>query len=236
MKSSTAVLVPAYKRPEYTHKCLQSVLDAQSDYEHVTFYIVDDGGNKEILDLFPLKNTVKIYHEEPFGLRNTIIEFFDWLEDNPHTYITKIDNDCTVPFNWLKDLTEILEEADADIISPNVSETNAAHKYGYLPRREGAFIPSKIVGGLWFMKKEMISDIFFEKFNSFGINAAFNIIHQIVAEKDPKIGWTDKVTYQDIGYLSGSHPDHIKSKEHQAYSAEVGRHITWRPDGTNVQN
>ena len=234
MKSSTAVLIPAYKRPEYTHKCLQSVLDAQTEYEHTTFYIVDDGGNKEVIDAFPLKNTVKVYHNENKGLRNTIIDFFSWISENPHTYITKIDNDCKVPFNWLNDLVKIFEESGADVLSPNVSETNAAHKYGFLPKRDGAFIPSRIVGGLWFMKREMIEDIYFERFNSFGINSAFNIIHQIVAEKDPKIGWTDKVTYEDVGYLSGSHPEHIKSVEHKAYSSEVGRHVTWRPDVPNV--
>ena len=85
------------------------------------------------------------------------------------------------------------------------------------------------------MKKSMIDDIYFEKIGSRGIRAAFHIINQIVMDKDPKIGWTDKVTYEDIGYWAGTHRYHIKSKEHYSYSSEIGRRIAWRPSA-NLQN
>lgn len=229
-----AILIPCYKRPEYTEICLQSVIDAQKYGENVTFFLVDDGsadGTHHILK----RATAKIPSEidiklENIGLRNVIIEFFEKiLADGTFDYITKIDNDCTVPQNWLNDLTRIFETANADIISPNTSETNAAHKYGKLNCREGEFIPSAIVGGLWFMKVEMIRDIFFERFNSRGIRAAFHLINQIIIEKSPKIGWTDSVTFGDVGFWAGSHPSHIKSLDHAMYSAEVGRRIAWNP-------
>jgi GT2 family glycosyltransferase len=226
----TAVLVPCYKRPEYTRLCINSIEMAQG-YTDTVFYLIDDGsqdGTFEILSEAYLPKVV-IKLEENIGLRNCIIEFFKDVLEKDFTHIAKIDNDCTVPRYWLADLAKILEDAKADIISPNVSETNAAHKYGVLNIREEDFIPSKIVGGLWFMKKEMIKDIYFESFSSTGIRAAFNIITQIVAHKNPKIGWTDKVTYQDIGFWSGSHPKHIKSEDHANYSREIGRRIAWQP-------
>lgn len=254
--SRIAVLIPCYKRPDYTRLCLQSVLEA-GPYKDVKFYLFDDGSNDgtlEILSEFAQKlenNALKVdvyvrFRKENSGLRNSILDFFEYVLDGnnpnrflkgmiggclyPIDYITKIDNDCIVPKNWLRDLTRILESAKADILSPNVSESNAAHKYGALHKREGDFIPSQIVGGLWFMRREMIEGLYFERFGSTGIRAAFNLIHQIVAEKEPKIGWTDAVTYEDVGYWYGTHAKHVKSLDHAAYSHEVGRAIKWHPE------
>lgn len=236
MKPKIAVLIPALARPEYTAMCLESVKQAQ-DYDNATFYFIDDGGNAEIFNAYSRAQDIVSIHSEPEGLRNSIIEFFRWvLKEGDFDYITKIDNDCLVPKNWLNDLTKIIQDADADIISPNVSETNAAHKYGALHLRQDAFIPSRIVGGLWFMRTEMIEDIYFEQFNSQGIRAAFHIINQIIVEKSPKIGWTDRVTYEDVGYWTGSHPAHIKSKEHALYSAEIKRRITWNVEEQNASD
>lgn len=230
--AKTAVIIPCYKRPEYTKICLEAVEQAQ-EYKDVVFYLYDDGsddGTAEVLGSSRLNSIVTI-RKENSGLRNTIIDFFEEIKDKDFKYITKIDNDCLVPKNWLNDLTEIFEEAGCDVLSPNVSETNAAHKYGSLNLREGKFIPSKFVGGLWFMRIDLIDDIFFEKIDERkGIRAAFNIINQIVAEKDPKIGWTDAVTYDDVGFWSGSHPSHLKTQEHANYSKQIGRRIAWTPE------
>lgn len=226
-----AVIIPCYKRPEYTKACLDAVEKAQ-EYKNVVFFLYDDGSNdgtSEVIANSRLNSVINIRMKN-FGLRNTIIDFFRAVKNDDFKYITKIDNDCIVPKNWLKDLTEIFEEAGCDVLSANVSETNAAHKYGNLNKRRGRFIPSMIVGGLWFMKKDVINDIFFERIDEGkGIRAAFNIINQIVAEKDPVVGWTDAVTYGDIGHWSGNHPEHIKTKEHADYSKNIGRRIAWTP-------
>lgn len=228
----TAVLVPCYKRPEYTAMCLRAIREAQK-YRNTTFFLTDDGSNDETAEIIQNSevNSVVRVRKESLGLRNTIIEFFEEVLKDDYTHIAKIDNDCVVPDNWLSDLTAIMEEAGADIISPNVSETNAALKYGFLNQREGRFIPSRIVGGLWYMKRSMIEGIYFEKIRTVGIRAAFHLINQIVVEKNPKIGWTDAVTYDDIGHWHGSHPSHIKSLEHYRYSQDIGRRIAWRPEG-----
>lgn len=240
-----AVLIPCYKRPEYTELCIKSVEEAQG-YSNVDFYLVDDGSNdrtSEILQGSSLPNKIVTIHAESVGLRNTIIEFFEQVSRGGYDYITKIDNDCLVPKYWLSDLLAIIQDAKADVLSPNVSETNAARKYGAVHLRDGKFIPSQIVGGLWFMRANMIQDIYFEPCGKGGIYAAFNIIKQIVVEKEPKIGWTDDVTYEDVGYWTGSNAKHIKTVDHAIYSKEIGRPIAWQPEDledyigqTNIQD
>jgi len=226
------VFVSSYKRPEYTAACLVALEESQKYFDNVSFFFIDDGSNDGTFELFSRfpRNKVVVRHSENKGLRFSIIEFFGAMKLSKPDYIFKVDNDCIVPANWLNDLLKIMKDQDVDILSPNTSETNAAHKYGFINKRKAGFIPSMIVGGLWCMKIEMIEGIYFEQADVKGIRCAFNLINQITAEKEPKIGWTDEVTYQDVGYLSGSHHCHIKSKAHAEYSAEVGRPVSWTPE------
>ncbi len=199
--SRTAVLVPCYKRNEYTQMCIDS-LKKSEDYGSVDFYFKDGIS----------------------GLRNTIIDFFDEVRSKEYTYLAKMDNDCLVPNNWIKDLTDALDTSGYDIISPNVFPSNAAFVHG----SDGELIrPSKIVGGLWCMRASLIKDMTFERYAPNGIVGAFNILTQIINEKDAVVGWLPSVTIQDIGHWSGAHPLHIKSKEHEEYSAEVRRDVSW---------
>lgn len=138
----------------------------------------------------------------------------------------KVDNDCEVPKNWLNDMKRVLMESDVDILSPNVFPSDAAHKYGK-PKFGLNYIPTKIVGGLWCMRTSLYKDIDFESIDTFGIKGAFNLLNQIIVEKEAKVGWVDSVVFQDIGHHSGNHPDHIKSDEHLNYSIEVGRPVSW---------
>lgn len=218
-----AVLVPAYKRPEYTKLCIESILKAQ-EYPSTVFYFVDEGGNREIIDKLARKNDVISIHRNQQGLRNTIIEFFNWAKEVNPIYIAKIDNDCTVPTNWLNELINVLETTDRDIVSPNVYPSNAAFLYG----KDGEhFRPSDYVGGLWCMKASLLEGVFFEKYSPNGIQGAFNLIKQIIVEKEAKCGWVHGVTVEDIGHWSGTHPLHIKSQDHEEYSAMVGRPVSW---------
>jgi glycosyltransferase involved in cell wall biosynthesis len=230
MKYKVAVFIPAYRRPEYTRFCLESIKKAQG-YDNCVFYFVNDGGNDGIFEEYAREQDVVVNHTENIGLRNTIIEFFEWVKDKDFDFLSKVDNDCVVPEYWLDDLVRILVDADAEIISPNVSETNAAIKYGHLKHKIAGFIPSKIVGGVWTMKKSLIEDMSFERIGINGIRGAFNIINQIIVDKAPKVGWTTEVTFEDVGYWAGTHPLHIKSVEHAVYSAEIGRPVSWSPDG-----
>lgn len=220
-----AVLVPCFKRPEYTKMCVDALEVAQG-YSDAHFFLVDDGSNdgtEEILRKARLPATV-IVHNECQGLRNTIIDFFERVSEEGYTHFAKMDNDCIVPKNWLKNLIEAMALTDMDIVSPNVSPSNAAFVHG----RDGDIVrPSEIVGGLWCMRASVIDGINFERFKPNGISGAFNILKQIALESEARIAWVPSVTVGDIGHWSGQHPDHIKSEAHQEYSAIVGRPISW---------
>src|SRR5690348_13129305 len=86
------VVVPCFKRPEYTLKCVKALESAQS-YKDVLFYLVDDGscdGTKEILESAQLHKRV-VVNESSSGLRNVLLDFFN--EAKKFQYMVKIDND-----------------------------------------------------------------------------------------------------------------------------------------------
>lgn len=196
-----AVLLPTYGRHEYTEKSRKAL--CQPGYK-------------------------TYYHHGKQGLRQAIIDFFNYARDN-YDIIAKIDNDCIVPKGWMDKLIDIFENTDVDIISPNVFPSDAALKYGESTEEELGYRRAKIVGGLWCMKTSLLKDIVFDHYDVTGIKGAFPLLKQIVYTKQPKIGWTMDVTVQDIGHWSGMHPEHIKSIEHAEYSREVGRDIAWQP-------
>lgn len=201
-----AVFLSSYKRYEYTEKAIKYLQEAQ-EYPNTDFYIIEDDN----------PNT---------GLRNRIIDFFESIQDKGYDIIAKMDNDCVVPKNWLNDILKVFQETDVDILSPNVFPSNAAYTYG--KKIEGLpYMPAEIVGGLWVMKYSLIEDIYFERHETNGLVGAIPILRQIVDQKEPKIGWVPNVIVQDIGHWGGEHPEHIKSKEHEDYSMEVGRSIAW---------
>jgi hypothetical protein len=87
---------------------------------------------------------------------------------------------------------------------------------------------SSHVGGLWFMRRKLVEDITFERYEaSLGIRGAFEVLNQIIMDKEPVIGWVPSVVVQDIGHWSGTHPLCLKSEEHRDYYANIGRRISW---------
>lgn len=219
-----AIFVPCYKRPEYTKKCLEALMDAQG-YEGDSFFLVDDGsgdGTYDSLYASCLGNVIT--HAENHGLRSCLIDFFNDMKLSGFTLLAKVDNDCMVPKNWLNDLEAIMNKNKLDIVCPNVFPSNAALRYG---KPGEGYRPTQTIGGVWVMKRALIDDVSFEKIDLGGLKGAVNIMQQIAAEKEPKMGWTEEVVFQDLGHWSGNHPDHIKSQEHEEYSAEVGRNIAW---------
>lgn len=226
----TAILVPCYKRPEYTAKCIRALEEAQ-EYPGCIFYLVDDGSNDgtvDILESSKLNKFIKV-NPEPAGLRNVIIDFFDWCKDQPFDFLSKMDNDSMVPERWLNEILSVFAATDVDILSPNVVPSNAAYSYGEADPKCPLYRPSRFVGGLWTMKAALVKDMFFERIPICGVRGAFQILKQIILYNNPKIGWLPQVTVQDVGHWSGNHPDHIKSKAHAEYSCEVGRDFAWTP-------
>jgi len=227
-KLKIAIALPAYKRPEYTTKCIKALEEAQA-YKNTYFYMVDDGSGdstKDILLGSKLPNKNILIKETNDGLRNTLIDFIRWVIENDFDMMGVMGNDCAVPKDWLKSMLRVFEISDVGILSPNVYPSNAAYTFGVtddnLPYR-----PSKMVGGLWFMSTALVKGIRFERHTVRGIKGAFNILKQIIIENDPKVGWLGDVVVQDIGHWSGEHPDHIRTQEHADYYQEVGRGVAW---------
>lgn len=193
------------------------------------WYLYDDGsddGTTDILNSFTKDNKHIFVNRENRGLRSVIQTFMSVLSYN-HDIIAKIDNDCIVPPDYLVKMLDKFYTTDADILSPNVTPSNASYKYGRDDDSAHGYRPSHIVGGLWMMKREMIDGLEFDYHDVIGIKGAFNILYQIVVEKNPKVGWLTDVVVDDLGHWSGMHPDNIKSEEHLNYYHEVGRSVTW---------
>ena len=223
MSFKVEVLVPCFLRKEYTVQCIKALEEAQ-EYPDTLFHLWDDGskdGTEEILNGAKLPKRV-VVNEENMGLRNVLINF---IELSCSDYICVVGNDCLMPKNWMKDMLYVMENSDADILSPNVMPSNAAFKHGR--DSTGLYRPSEIVGGLWFMKSSMILGMDFTRYKTHGIKGAFEILNQIILDKSPVIGWVSNVTVEDIGHWSGSHPKHLKLDSHREYSANIGRRISW---------
>lgn len=227
MPFNVECLVTCYKRPEYTYQCVKALEEAQ-DYKDTLFHLWDDGSNDgtdEILNDSKLNKRVVIGKDNR-GLRNILIDFLE-LTSSQSKYICVVGNDCLMPKNWMNDILEVFNKSDADILSPDVFPSHAALRLGK-PDTEGlGYMPSDYVGGLWFMKRSMIDGMKFERYNVVGINGAFEILNQIILDKEPKIGWVPNVVVQDIGHWSGKHPLCIKSDEHRDYYSEINRKVSW---------
>lgn len=230
IKPKVAILVPCYKRPEYTKLCIKSLEDAQK-YKNVDFYLYDDNSGDNTTSILTDAALPKyvVSNSENMGLRNILIDFFDKVRDRSYDYLAKVDNDCTVPRFWLNRMLDLIDFNNLDIASPNVIPSNAAFKYGKEDKEGSGYRPTEIIGGVWVMRASLINDLDIERLKVKGITGAIHIMNRIRLEEDPKMGWIPDVVFQDIGHWSGEHPEHIKSEEHERYSIEVGRKITWKP-------
>lgn len=206
-KPKVAFFMSHYKRPEYVAMTLKSLEESQ-EYDNVHFYIVED--------------------ENPnLGLRQRIINFFDEVRGKGYDYLIKMDGDCIVPKNYINDMVAKMQSTDADMLSPNVMPSNAAMNFGKDDLDGKGYRPSEIIGGLWCMKASLIEDMYFESHPTNGLVGAISVLKQICVEKEPRIGWVTEIVVEDVGHWGGKHPLHLKTKEHELYSKEVGRAIAW---------
>lgn len=220
-------LVPCYRRPEYTEQCIKALEQAQ-EYPNTLFHLWDDGsqdGTDKILTKSVLNKRV-VVNEENKGLRNVLINFIE-LSSSQTDFICVVGNDCLMPKNWMNDILDVFAKSDADILSPDVNPSHAALRMGR-PDDGRGYMPSDYVGGLWFMKRSLVEGMSFERYGtSLGIRGAFEVLNQVILEKEPKIGWVPSVVVEDIGHWSGTHPLCIKSEDHKQYYAEIGRKVSF---------
>lgn len=220
-------LVPCYRRSEYTEMCMRALEDAQ-EYKDTLFHLWDDGSNDETEDILNAARLNKrvVINEKNMGLRNVLINFIELATSD---YICVVGNDCLMPVNWASDILAVFEKnPEVDILSPDVYPSHAALRMGE-PDIEGkGYLRSSHVGGLWFMKRKLTEGMSFEKYEaSLGIRGAFEVLNQIILEKEPIIGWVPSVLVQDIGHWSGNHNLAIKTDEYKQYYAEIGRKVSF---------
>lgn len=223
-----AIVLPCYRRPEYTKKCIESLEKVTIPCD-VTFYLFDDGSNDETADILngaKLKKCVYV-DKDNHGLRSTIVDFIEIARRTGTDFIGKMDNDCLVPSDWITKILDVFDKTDVDILSPNVLPSNAAFVYGKDDAAGLGYRPGEIVGGLWFMRMSIIESLEFEQIDIRGLTGAISILKQIVTEAEPKVGWLPDLVVEDVGHWTGKHQDHIKSMEHEIYSKAVGRQIAW---------
>lgn len=227
MSFEVECLVPCYLRPEYTFQCIKELEEAQ-EYKNTLFHLWDDGSNDgtdEILNASSLNKRVVI-NETNHGLRNILINFIEMASAE---FICVVGNDCLMPKNWMTDILSVFERnPDVGILSPDVFPSHAAQRLGEPDKDGKGYMKSSHVGGLWFMRRSLTEGMSFERYGtSLGIRGAFEILNQIILEKEPIIGWVPNVVVQDIGHWSGNHPLCIKSEEHKQYYAQIGRRVSW---------
>jgi len=223
------VLVPCFKRPEYTKKCIQ-FLEVAQEYPDALFHLCDDGSKdatESILKKARLDKRVWV-NDENMGLRNVLINFLE-ISASSTEFLCVVGNDCLMPPLWMKDMLSVFEKnPEVDILSPDVFPSHAALRMGEEDKEGNGYMRSSSVGGLWFMKRKLIEGMSFERYDSsLGIRGAFEVLNQIILNKEPVIGWVPRVVVEDMGHWSGAHPLCIKSSQHKDYYAKIGRRISW---------
>lgn len=109
-----SIVIPAYNVEKYLDECLQSVIN--QTYGHLEIIIVDDGSTDstpQICDEFALKDDrITVIHKENGGLssaRNAGVVIATG------EYITFIDSDDYVTFDYVEQLYHTLKKDNADI-------------------------------------------------------------------------------------------------------------------------
>jgi len=104
--------------------------------------------NQKMVEARLGRNLSAITPAQLVGLRNILIDFVGKV--HPDTkYIDKVDNDVMMPKDWLNNFIAIISRHDVNILSPNVSPSNAAEHLGEPDLDNKGFMYSHHVGGLW---------------------------------------------------------------------------------------
>lgn len=104
-----SVVIPTFNRPTRLASCLESL--ARQDYpsKYYEVIVVDDGGQNELEPVIrPFQNNCSIklirqVNSGPAGARNT------GVNNSVGEFIALVDDDCTLPEDWLSQLTPHLQ-------------------------------------------------------------------------------------------------------------------------------
>lgn len=132
-----SVIVPVYNVQDYLIDCVESILN--QSFKHFELILVDDGSadnSGKLCDQFACKDTrVKVYHKANEGLGITRKYGF---ERSIGKYVTFIDSDDTIIFDYLERLYSTAQKNKADLVVSGYTKTDEYGKvmYSFIPKEE----------------------------------------------------------------------------------------------------
>lgn len=138
MMDNIAVIVPVYKVEQYIHQCINSIVN--QTYDDLMLIIVDDGSNDECGrycdEYIALDPRIIVIHQNNGGLsaaRNSGIELV--MQDDECGWVTFIDSDDYVDYDYLNYLYNATKEYSQPIVSCNYVSTSDRN---YIPNDKGS--------------------------------------------------------------------------------------------------
>lgn len=127
MMNNINVIVPVYKVEQYIHQCINSIVN--QTYSDLKLIIIDDGSADECGrycdEYLALDSRVIVIHQKNGGLsaaRNSGIELA--IQDNECEWITFIDSDDYVDYDYLDSLSSAAKKYNQSVISCSYVPTN----------------------------------------------------------------------------------------------------------------
>ena len=119
-KIFVSVIVPVYNVESYLEECIQSIL--KQNFKNYETILVDDGSTDlsgKICDRYSKKySNIKVIHKINGGLSSARNAGIEVAQGN---YIAFVDSDDVVHQNYLKELVEIANNQDADLVACDFS-------------------------------------------------------------------------------------------------------------------
>ena len=225
MMNKILICIPTFNRNKSLIDCLKSIEKLRnSNLYKIKILVLDNtitNNSRIVVKKFNKKSFMKVYqgHENKRGIvfaRNKCLLFAKKIKPN---YMAFIDDDCMVDKNWLKNIFELLNKVDADVITgPQLYKGH--NKNNYMSVFEKKY-KKKILKVKWaasnnvFFKFNILErekNIRFDKnLNKFGMGEDqlfFSIINKI----GYNIYWSKKVMVTEKMHLHRSDMDWIKER------------------------
>ena len=219
------ICIPTYNRNTSLINCLKSIKNLKnSNFSKINILIIDNTTTNNSygpIKKFKERSTLKIYHrhEKKRGIvfaRNKCLLFARKLKPN---YIAFIDDDCKVDKNWLKNIFELLNKVDADVITgPQLYEGGIKKNYMHLFEKK---YTKKLLRVAWaasnnvFFKFNILErekNIKFDKnLNKFGMGED-QLFFSIISRIGYKVYWSQKVIVTEKMHAHRSNIDWIKER------------------------
>lgn len=203
------ICIPTYNRNESLINCLESIRKLKDNkFFSITILIVDNSTSNfsyKAINKYKKKTSLKIlhYNEKKRGIvyaRNKCLKIAKTIKPK---YLAFIDDDCIVDINWMKNIFNLLNKVNADIITgpQKYQQANKTIQNNYAELFEKKY-KERVVKVKWaasnnvFFKYSVLRNIkklcFDKNLNKFGIGEDqlfFSLLHK----KGFKIYWSKNI-------------------------------------------